>query len=278
MALSQQQLASIAAWIDQYAAATDQLTTQAVAQITAAYAGVNFYNAAAVAAATEQAADTSNTATVLAAGLTAEYLASISGQAVGAPVGIPNLPPFPIRNGVPLESVYERPIKLFRRKVADGMDPATAFELAMRLAATLIGADIAMAERNQSDQILTYLAPRVGVTGYRRVIRPELSRTGTCGLCIVASDVVYKTGTLMPLHDRCKCVPVPIFGELDPGNSLNNLSLTDLYDNAGGNLSRQLKETRYVVHQHGEKGPVLAYAGQRFTGLDDLDGYDLLTA
>jgi hypothetical protein len=278
VALTAQQLADLAAWIDQYAAQTAQLSEQAAAAMVAAYSGVNFYNAAAVAAAAEQAADTSNTAAVIAAGLAAEYLALISSQVAGTAIGVPNLPPFPVRNGVPLERVYERPIKFFRRQVSKGVDPAKAFEQAMRLAATLADSDIRLSQRDVSNRVLTRLEPLVGITGYRRVVRPELSRTGTCGLCVVASDRIYKTGTLLPMHDRCKCVVMPIIGDLDPGNSFNNLSLQELYSNADSNLSRELKATRYVVADHGEKGPVLVYADQQFTGVDDLDGYDLLSA
>lgn len=278
MALSRQQLAELTAWVDQYAAQTGDLSQQTAQAIVAAYSGVNFYNTAAVTAAAEQAADTSNTATVIAAGLAAEYLSIVASQTAGSTIGIPNLPILPIRNGVPLAKVYERPVKLFRRQVARGIDPAQALEAAMRLAATLVDSDIRLAQRDKSDQILTYLEDRVGVTGYRRVIRPEMSKTGTCGLCIVASDKVYKTRELMPMHDHCWCVVLPIFGEVDPGNSLNNLWLDDIYAAAGSNRAAELKRTRYVVQEHGEKGPVLVLAGQHFTGVDDLDGYDLLSA
>lgn len=278
MALTQQQIADMTAWVDQYAAQTERLSAQSAAAVTAAYSGVNFYSATAVAAAAEQAADTSNTASILAAGLAAEYLSFITAQATGTVVGIPNFPHIPVRNGVPLPAVFQRPIKLFRRQVARGVDPAQALESAMRLAALLADSDIRLAQRDASNQVLTYLAPRIGITGYRRVIRPELSKTGTCGLCIVASDRIYKTGELMPLHDRCKCAVLPIIGEVDPGNSLNNLWLDDIYAQAGSTLSADLKRVRYSVQEHGEKGPVLVLAGQKFTGVEDLGGYDLLTA
>lgn len=278
MALSAQQVADLTAFIDAYAAATNQLSAQAAAQIVAAYSGVNFYNAAAVAAAAEQAADTSNTAATLAAGLTAEYLAYITGTALGGSVGIPNLPLGPIRNGFPLDQVYVRPIKFFRRKVAEGVDPALAFQQAMTLAASLADSDVRLAERGAADRILRYLGDAVGVTGYRRAIHPELSRTGTCGLCIAASDRIYKTGVLMPMHDNCNCAVVPIFGENDPGNSLNNLWLDDIYAAAGGKDAWSLKKVRYAVHEHSEKGPVLVNAAHGFLSADDLANYDPMTA
>lgn len=278
MALSQRQLADLTAWVDQYAGRTDELSRQTAAAVLAAYSGVNFYNAAAVTAAAEQAADTSNTAAIIAAGLAAEYLSVISAQTAGATFGIPNLPHIPVRNGVPLARVYERPVKLFRRQVARGAPPAQALEAAMRFAAALVDSDIRLSQRDSSNQVLRFLGQRYGIKGYRRAIRPELSKTGSCGLCIVASDRIYKSSELMPMHDRCKCVVLPIIGDIDPGNSLNNLWLDDIYAEAGSTLAADLKRTRYVVQEHGEKGPVLVLAGQTFTGVDDLDGYDLLSA
>lgn len=275
MALTQQQLAELAAWVDQYAAATERLSAQTSAAVIAAYSGVNYYNAVAVAAAAEQAADTSNTAALIAAGLAAQYLGLTTSQILGSAVGVPNLPLPPLRNGVPLPRVFERVAKFYRRKVSQGVPADRALEQALRLATTLADTNVRLAERDASRQILTYLAPRVGIEGYRRVVRPELSRTGTCGLCLVASDQRYNVADLMPLHANCKCVVLPIIGDIDPGSSLNNLSLGDVYDAAGGTTAgRALKKVRYRVNDHGELGPVLTNAAHKFTSADQLEGYD----
>ena len=294
MALTQQQLADLTAWVDQYAAQTDQLVDEAARVVAAAYAGASFYNAAAVAAAAEQAADASNTAALLAAGLAAQYLAMTTSQILGSAVGVPNLPLPPIRNGVDMRQVFERPAKFFRRQVAKGVPTDKALEQSMRLAASLADGNVRLAERDASSQVLRYLAPGIDLRGYRRVIRPELSRTGTCGLCIVASDQVYSTPVLMPLHDRCKCVVLPIIGDDDPGSALNNLTLGDFYAAAAdsaddlrrsgsrrggprrrsGTAGEDLKEIRVQVNEHGEWGPVLTNADHNFTGAQDLEGYD----
>jgi hypothetical protein len=128
-----------------------------------------------------------------------------------------------------------------------------------------------LAQRAAYTAALERLQGDAGITGYRRILHPELSRTGSCGLCIVASDQVYKTSELMPLHNLCKCTVLPIIGALDPGSSLNNLTLADLYAAAGDSThAHDLKRVKVTVRQHGEYGPVLVIAGQQFTGLDDL--------
>ena len=95
------------------------------------------------------------------------------------------------------------------------------------------------------------------IIGYRRVIRPELSKSGTCGLCVAASDREYKRGDLLPLHDRCKCIVLPIIADIDPGVRLNQDDLDRLKADAGSNSAKDLKRTRYRVDEHGEIGPYL---------------------
>jgi hypothetical protein len=270
MALTQAQLAELIAWVNAYAARTDQLSRDTATAVLAVYAGENFWSAASASAVAEQAADLSNTANLFAAGLASQYLGHVLSSTVGSVVAIPNLPLPPIRNGVALEDVFDRPMKLFRRKVSEGMEPAAAFDMAMRLAAALVDGNIRLAKRDETAQILSRLPAELGVTGYRRVVHPELSETGSCGLCIVASDVVYHKAQLMPLHGHCKCEVVPIIGDVDPGNSLNNLELGHFYSAAGSTDGRALKETRVQVNEHGEWGPVLTRADQHFTGPDEL--------
>lgn len=276
MALTRQQLSDLATWIDQYAAQTEELSAQTTAAVLAAFAGLNPYQAAAVATAAQQAADASDAAQLIAAGLAAQYLAMTAGQILGAPVGVPNLPLPPIRNRVPSPQVFERVAAHYRRQVARGIPHARAWDGAMKYAGLLADTNNRLAQREMSRQVLAYMSRTLGVTTYRRVIRPELSRTGTCGLCITASDQVYNVRDLMPLHDRCKCVVLPIIGDDDPGSSLNNLTVGDIRADAGDSSHGwDLKRVRYVVNEHGELGPVLTVKGQRFTSRADLGGdYD----
>ena len=84
-----------------------------------------------------------------------------------------------------------------------------------------------------------------------------MSEGGTCGLCIAASDRIYRPGKLLPIHANCRCGTAEITKSADPGNSLNNLSLGDLYEAAGSTAAEALKGTRWKVAEHGELGPVL---------------------
>ncbi|NMM98148.1 hypothetical protein [Bifidobacterium olomucense] len=98
------------------------------------------------------------------------------------------------------------------------------------------------------------------VLEYRRVIHPELSKTGSCGLCIVAADRWYSTSNLLPLHDRCKCGVAPAGADYDPGFELNNRDLQDIYDAAGGRKAKDLVNVRVQTVTHGELGPILQKA------------------
>lgn len=98
-----------------------------------------------------------------------------------------------------------------------------------------------------------------GVKQYRRVIHPELSRTGTCGLCVAASTRVYRMRDLLPLHGGCNCTISPI-GAKDPGLDLTADDLRALYRKAGGTSAARLRRTRYRVERHGELGPTLVPA------------------
>lgn len=143
----------------------------------------------------------------------------------------------------------------------DALDALTPLDLtdpvdaAVQRVKAVADYDIQLADRAQST---TTLSSNSNVTGYRRVIHPELSKGGSCGLCIAASDRIYHVEDLRAVHDRCECTTLPIIGSLDPGSSLNNLDLTTLYEHAGGSTNRRdLKRTRYSINEHGELGPVL---------------------
>lgn len=97
-----------------------------------------------------------------------------------------------------------------------------------------------------------------GIRSYRRVIHPELSKTGTCGLCVVASNNVYSTADLIPMHANCRCTVAPITAGHDPGLSLNGRDLARIYRAANNSTSAaDLKQLRVEVGEHGEIGPIL---------------------
>jgi hypothetical protein len=140
----------------------------------------------------------------------------------------------------------------------DSEEKARAKALA-RLAA-VAETDVTLAVREQYRQSLGQMQ----ADGYRRILHPELSETGPCGLCVVAADRVYKTGDLLPLHARCVCEVLPIYGDLDPGLSLNADDLRTLYAAAGGNRREVLRKVRVVLAEHGELGPILINGDQHY--------------
>jgi hypothetical protein len=113
--------------------------------------------------------------------------------------------------------------------------------------------DVQMARRNESSNVLNAMEV---VTGYRRVVHPELSESGVCGICIVASSRIYSKSEMEPIHYFCKCETLPITLAHDPGETLNREALDKLYTEAGGMNIDFLSNTRYQVDEHGELGLV----------------------
>ncbi|MBZ4500176.1 hypothetical protein [Mycobacterium avium] len=149
--------------------------------------------------------------------------------------------------------VFERPAAVYRyAKSIDAADPAA--QAGQRID-ELVDGNLMLSQRLAQQQVLVQAGAKV--TGYRRVIHPELSRTGTCGMCIAAADRVYKVDKLMPIHAHCKCTIAPVTDEHDPGDDANGIGLAQLYGHAGGNTVAHLKRTRYAIDEHGELGPVL---------------------
>ncbi len=174
--------------------------------------------------------------------------------------------------GVDPADVYSRPFIQLWGGLARGE----------RFLDALSAAETRLLEISEDDLTLAYrrAALVVGnrqptITGYRRVIRPELARKGgTCGLCIAAADQRYKTGELLPVHTHCHCAVVPIVGSKDPGRDINGQDISDLYRKAAADANstsaKALSAQRYTVHEHGELGPLLMPKGQHFTGPADI--------
>lgn len=177
---------------------------------------------------------------------------------------------YPRANITPFE-VYQRPATAYAYAGSRGL---TAYEAAVdaraRLA-VLAESDLRAANRDEAQRV--YVAtPQV--TGYRRIIHPELSRSGhgTCGLCVVASQRIYRVKQLQPLHfPSCHCDTAPVLEGADPGHALNEDDLATLYAAAGGTAGDQLRATRVQFTEHGELGPVLVAEGDHFTSAKDLD-------
>lgn len=271
MATAAEQATAAAAagyWVDQAAAASAGVTGSTTATIGGWWSlFTGWYAASQVREAAARAAEVSLAAQQATTGLFTEYTAQVAAAMSGSPrVEVPKVVLEPVRNGADPLLVHARPAAVFKRTFALTADDDEALRRAVERAIQLAETDIMLAARQAQQKAMAEL----GLRGYRRVLRPELSESGPCGLCVVAADRVYRTGELMPIHGRCKCLTVPVGGELDPGWRLNRDDLDRLYKTAGSTSAKDLKRLRVSVNEHGELGPVLTVAGQRFTGPDDL--------
>ena len=157
---------------------------------------------------------------------------------------------------------WNRPAEQYRYAQSTGKNDREAMEIAIKRVEELADLDMELAMRKQASDIIK-ATPKV--TGYRRVLHPELSETGTsCGLCIAASTRVYKKAELLPIHDHCHCGVMPIVGTEDPGHQFNEDDLKVLYELAGDSTDAQaLSRVRYKINDHGELGPYLVEQGAK---------------
>lgn len=123
--------------------------------------------------------------------------------------------------------------------------------------------------------------------GYRRVIHPELSESGTCGLCVAASTRVYSKKMLAPMHSHCKCTTIGVSSSSDIGRQINQNDadaafsllvedeggdvsalpftrdeLDSLYADAGSTAAGDLTKVSLDV-DYNELGPVVAWSRER---------------
>lgn len=178
--------------------------------------------------------------------------------------------PLPEPRGLPIEEVMERAPAQVAYEVTQGKP----FEQAMRsgLDRALVTAemDLATAARDSSRDTIAN-APRI--VGWRRMVRPYLSESGTCGLCLAAATRLYFKSDLMPLHSRCRCLPYPVIEGLpDIAQQINGVDIDDLYARAGETQRGKLARVRFKVVQHGELGPTLVDERHNFRGPGDLPG------
>jgi hypothetical protein len=225
------------------------------------------YDGEQVAAFARQASQAVTTAQGLSATATEVYLRAVLAE-LDTPLPRARLVELPdtIRP-VDLDEVYQRPARQVRYLESTGVEGDKARSRGRARLVLTADDDLNLAEREASRQVLTAAGPRV--IGWRRVLRPELSQSGPCGLCIVASDRTYSVGELLPLHSRCVCVSMPITADHDPGASINAADLRRIYAAAGGTDAARLKRVRVQVHEHGELGPVLRQASHEFRGPDE---------
>jgi hypothetical protein len=168
-----------------------------------------------------------------------------------------------VLRGVPPEVVYQRPFKELWESLSKGNDYQTAIEDGANRLRQLIETDLQLTHTHTSR---TVLSGRNDVVGFRRV------PTGayTCALCLIASTQRYHKLDLMPIHPGCDCRVAPIIGAEDPGQIVDPDLLENIHkrvEEMFGKADRSGKDYNklLVVHDHGEYGPTLAKADNRFT-------------
>lgn len=113
-------------------------------------------------------------------------LASITGPAV--------------RNGASPLEVYRRPIIEARAHYSKNKKVETAVDVGLRRLLGNVELDTQRAATLAARDAMT----SVGVREYRRV-----TSAGSCPLCVAASDRVYYTSDLLPIHTNCHCIVLP---------------------------------------------------------------------
>jgi len=156
------------------------------------------------------------------------------------------------------EAIMQRPAAVYRYAVSQGATETMARQESLSRLEKLTDDNMMLAQRLAEMEALNQAHDLdQTITGYRRVVHPELSRGGACGMCIVASDRKYYITDLKPIHARCNCTVAAITTDFDPGEQANSVDLSRFYEEAGSNYSQYLKKTRYQVDQHGEFAAVL---------------------
>lgn len=157
-----------------------------------------------------------------------------------------------LRNGVPLEEVYERPFVTVWTALEAGALWADAVELGRDRAVVSAATDPQLAMRD------TAFALDTGY-GYRRV-----ANSGACDFC-VAVDGAYVKGSqyVMALHPNCGCGLEPL---LEPHRGAVKLpDGTRVREYAYGPLN-----DRVSVQRHGELGAVLTDPAHDFKSLTEI--------
>lgn len=126
----------------------------------------------------------------------------------------------------------------------------------------MVSQDVTATIRNTQQAALRTMNQKQ-IRGFRRVVHPELAKSGhSCGLCIVASTMIYSKRDLMPIHAGCNCGIAEIYevnGDIiDPGDQINMSDLEVFYREAGDTTHGwSLKRQRYEIQDNPEYGPTL---------------------
>lgn len=154
---------------------------------------------------------------------------------------------------------YRRPAVKLYTLLSQGLAFADALTQSTELVGDLTATDMQLALRAQSQASLD----AGGYSQYRRV----LTGSENCPRCAIAASNVYSTRDLLPIHAHCDCTVEPIRDGI-PSMDFSALELTGARaEQVAGGASY---ESLVTVQEHGELGPVIAWASDSFTGPADI--------
>lgn len=239
--------------LDAYTNATGQLRDAVLRVVENAWAELSSWREADIEAFVRQVTPVVAAGQRKTAAFTDAYLSQMEALATGKavrPLGIPaDVVSSATMRGVPVEDVYRRLGPEVWTELANGRTLDQAVRSAGARATGMARTDLQLAKTHAT----RYALERSGnATGYLRAPDGD-----ACELCLLASEQVYSTDELMPIHERCACDVEPLFGDTDRSASPEP-DVTNPDD------------VEIDVEDHGELGPVLVVKGQQFTGPDDI--------
>lgn len=269
MALTAQQQAELAALVAAYGVAVKRVEDLTVEQVKKLFARLAelWFTPGAVSPVVREVADVVRDQQSHVADLTGEYLSNvfevmelnISSRTLQKPIVLQ-----PRLRGIDELIEWERPARDARVARLLGLDEFEANEKALKRAERQARMDSLLARRSAEQQ-------RWGLSeeiiGYRRILHPELTQSGPCGLCVAASTRMYHKSDLKPLHNGCACSSLPVTNSKDPGLDMNEKDLRafldSIYGEAGSARRDDLQRVRFDVLPHGELGPVLVRSDRK---------------
>lgn len=199
-----------------------------------------------------------------------QQMAQLAGEPFVAPTLIPaNFSTEALRNGVDAATVYRRPFVDVYRALDAGKSMTQAIDAGALRISSIASTDVQLARRNAGFQAR---GRNDRIVGYART----LTGAENCALCYIASTQRYRRGDLLPIHPGCDCGEMPIFGTEDPGQIIDENRLEATHEaveqrfGVSDRSGRAIDYRQIAIREHGELGPMLTVADQKFTGPSDI--------
>jgi len=180
---------------------------------------------------------------------------------------------------------YDRPFREIRWRLSQGKTVEQAIDAGRRRAVSIATTDLQLAHTKTAQRYIQESrrqrpGPNGRIVGYRRQLS---SNPNHCALCLIASTLRYTRDNLMAIHPGCGCTVVPIYGDRDPGTTIDEGLLLQVHEAIRRDLGEKYQAddarsglAKYrdiiITHEHGELGPVLSVRGHHFERDPDRPG------